>query len=115
MTAALFSYGTLQLPSVQLATCGRLLAGIPDRLAGYRLEPLAISDPEVVRVSGKAEHMIARVSRDPSDSIAGTVFELTDDELAATDAYEVAAYARLEEVLESGRSAWVYVGPPPKE
>jgi len=35
-----------------------------------------------------------------------------EDELASTDAYEVDVYARVEAVLESGRKAWVYVGPP---
>jgi hypothetical protein len=40
------------------------------------------------------------------------VFDLTEEELTATDAYEVDVYARVEAVLESGRSAWIYVGPP---
>lgn len=105
----LFSYGTLRQPEVQLANYGRLLAGEPDVLAGYRLVPLAISDPEVVRVSGKAVHTIAQASGGPADRIAGVVFALTAEELAATDAYEVDAYARIEATLESGRSAWVYV------
>ena len=39
-----------------------------------------------------------------SDRIAGMLFELTEAELAATDAYESAAYARIEVRLESGRS-----------
>ncbi len=106
----LFSYGTLRQPEVQLANYGRLLEGEPDVLAGYGLVPLAISDPEVVRVSGKAVHEIARPSGDPDDRIAGVVFALSEQELAATDAYEVDAYARVEATLESGRSAWVYVG-----
>ena len=106
----LFSYGTLRLREVQLANYGRLLEGEPDVLAGYCLGPLAISDTEVVRVSGKAVHEIARPSGDPADHIAGVVFTVSEQELAATDAYEVDAYARIEATLESGRSAWVYVG-----
>ena len=105
----LFSYGTLRQPEVQLANYDRLLEGEPDVLAGYRLVPLAISDPEVVRVSGKAVHSIARASGNPDDRIQGVVFALSAQELAATDAYEVDAYARIEATLESGRSAWVYV------
>jgi hypothetical protein len=108
----LFSYGTLQQREVQLATCGRILTGTPDVLAGYRLAPLAISDPHVVSVSGKAVHSIARATDDPNDRIPGMLFELSEVELASTDSYEVDVYARTEVRLESGRSAFVYVGPP---
>jgi hypothetical protein len=108
----LFSSGTLQQREVQQATYGRLLAGTRDALLGYRLEPLEITDSEVVRLSGKAVHTIARLSGDPADRIEGVCFHLTDDELAATDAYEVDAYGRAEAELESGERAFVYVGPP---
>ncbi len=110
-TARLFAYGTLQQREVQLATYGRILDGAPDVLAGYRLEPLAITDPEVVRLSGKAVHHIARQSGDPAERIAGVVLMLTEAELAATDRYEVDAYARVEVTLGSGARAFVYVGP----
>jgi len=106
----LFSYGTLQQPEVQQANYGRLLGGEPDALPSYRLEPLTIDDPEVVRLSGKAVHMIARHTGDPNDRIAGMRFDITDDELAASDAYEVDAYSRTEAKLESGLTAFVYVG-----
>jgi hypothetical protein len=107
----LFSYGTLQLPRVQLANYGRRLEGRPDALAGYRLVPLAITDAEVVRISGLAVHTIACRTGDPGDRIAGTVFALTPAELEATDVYEVDAYARVEVELESGLSAFLYAGP----
>lgn len=110
--AALFSYGTLQQREVQLATYGRELEGRHDVLTGYQLAPLTITDPHVVAVSGKAVHTIARATGDPADRIPGIAFELTDAELAATDAYEVDAYSRVEVTLESGCHAWVYVGPP---
>jgi len=108
---ALFSYGTLQLPEVQRANYGRLLDGEPDTLLGYRLVALEISDPEVVRISGKAVHTIARRTGDPGDLVPGIVFALTKDELAATDRYEVDVYGRVEAVLVSGLKALVYVGP----
>jgi hypothetical protein len=107
----LFAYGTLQQRKVQLATCGRLLDGTPDALSGYRLEPLTITDPEVVRLSGKAVHAIARASGDPTDRISGVVFLLTEAEVVATDRYEVDVYARVEVMLDSGTRAFVYVGP----
>jgi hypothetical protein len=96
---------------VQRATYGRLLDGTADILCGYRLAPLAITDPEVVRISGKAVHSIARRTGEPGDVIPGTVFRLTEAELAATDRYEVDAYARVEVTLASGRRAFAYVGP----
>ena len=107
----LFSYGTLQQREVQLANYGRELDGAPDALRGYRLESLEITDPEVVRLSGKAVHTIARESGDPADRIPGMLFELSDAELGATDAYEADGYARIEVTLESGARAFVYVGP----
>lgn len=108
----LFSYGTLQLPEVQIANYGRWLDGEPDALIGYRLVPLEIDDPDVVRISGKAVHSIACASGDPDDRVAGTAYLLTDAELEATDAYETDAYIRAEATLESGRTALVYVGSP---
>lgn len=110
MIVALFSYGTLRQREVQLATFGRELAGTADVLRGYRLIQLRISAPKVVELSGKSIHTIAVKSSDPDDRIEGTVFELTQAELEAGDRYEVDAYARAEVALESGLSAWAYVG-----
>lgn len=110
-SVSLFSYGTLQLPDVQRANYGRLLEGRPDALAGYVLRPIAIADPEVVRVSGAAVHTIACRTGHPADRITGTVFTLTPAELDATDAYEVDGYDRVEVELESGARAFAYVGP----
>ncbi|MFC3530814.1 gamma-glutamylcyclotransferase family protein [Vogesella facilis] len=111
-TQALFSYGTLQLEQVQLATFGRKLDTRPDVLAGYRLEQLEIHDPEVIRTSGKRHHPIIRASGNPADSVAGAVLLLTDAELQAADGYEVAAYSRVAVQLVSGRQAWVYAAAP---
>ena len=107
----LFSYGTLRQAEVQLALFGRLLRGTPDLLPGFVLAPLAITDPHVIATSGGAVHTIAVPTGDPADSIPGVVFAITPAELAAADAYEVDAYARIEVRLGSGASAFVYVGP----
>lgn len=108
---ALFSYGTLQLPEVQLANYGRRLEGEPDALVGYRLVVLPDRDPDAVRISGAKTHMVARRTGDPADRIPGVVFLLTEEELAATDRYEGSDYGRAELALESGRTALVYVEP----
>jgi hypothetical protein len=103
----LFSYGTLQDRAVQLANFGRLLLGRPDSLPGYILLPITIDDPTVVALSGKSHHMIAKRA-DAGEQVAGMVFEITAQELAAADRYEVAEYTRVEVTLESGVRAWVY-------
>ena len=107
----LFSYGTLQRLDVQLATYGRPLEGVPDALIGYRLEVLPDRDRDAVRISGTKTHMVVRKTGDPADRVAGVVFLLTAEELAATDKYEGSDYARAELTLESGRRALVYVDP----
>ncbi len=108
-TVFLFSYGTLQLPKVQQATFGRLLDGRPDSLPGYALEPVTITDAAVIEASGLDVHTIACPTGDPADLIPGTVFRITRAELEAADAYEVGDYARIEAVLASGITAFVYV------
>ncbi|HEU0162647.1 MAG TPA: gamma-glutamylcyclotransferase family protein [Rhizomicrobium sp.] len=108
MTELLFSYGTLQQDSVQMASFGRLLKGRADTLPGYRQTLIAIGDPEVVRTSGKAYHPIVAPGA-ATDSVPGTVFEITAEELAAADRYEVSDYKRVAATLASGVTAWVYI------
>ena len=108
-SVALFSYGTLRQPEVQLGTYGRLVDAEEDVLAGHRLVEIVIDDPHVVSLSGKSVHTIAQPTGDPADRVAGVVLLLTEAELDATDAYEDRAYARIEAALESGRRAFVYV------
>lgn len=108
-TEQLFSYGTLQLQSVQMATFGRLLAGRLDQLPGYRLERLAIRDPAVVATSGKSHHPIVVPTGRAEDGVDGAVFAITPAELALSDAYEVEDYRRERVRLASGLEAWAYV------
>lgn len=107
----LFSYGTLQLESVQMATFGRLLTGSRDTLPGFALEPLKIEDAGVIAVSGKAVHTIAKFTGRDDDVIPGVVFELTSEDIQRADNYEVADCTRVALTLSSGRVAWVYVDP----
>ncbi|ACC72838.1 gamma-glutamylcyclotransferase family protein [Paraburkholderia phymatum] len=105
----LFSYGTLQDRNVQISSFGRELAGHADALPGYALTLLAIADPKVVEISGKTHHPVVRPSGNPADEVAGTVFEITPEELTAADEYEVADYKRVLVTLKSGIDAWVYI------
>jgi gamma-glutamylcyclotransferase (GGCT)/AIG2-like uncharacterized protein YtfP len=105
----LFSYGTLQDKAVQLANFGRELRGRADSMPGYRQTLLAITDPQVVATSGKTHHPIVEPSPNRQDEVAGTVFEITAEELTAADKYEVSDYKRVSVTLKSGVQAWVYV------
>jgi len=105
----LFSYGTLQDKAVQLANFGRELTGRQDAMTGYVLNWVDITDPEVVKTSGKAKHPIVHASYDPKDEVCGMVFQITQQELRAADAYEVADYKRVSVLLKSGVHAWVFI------
>jgi hypothetical protein len=104
----LFSYGTLQEPDVQRSTFGRLLSGHIDELVGFVKEVFRIEDPAFVAASGKADHAIVRFTDRNEDRVKGMVFEVTESELAQSDAYEPRGYARVSATLASGTVAWVY-------
>ncbi len=105
----LFSYGTLRQADVQRATFGRRLEGRPDSLAGFAVSPMAIADPHVIAVSGKAVHTIARPTGEPADRIHGLVFRVTAGELESADRYESGPIRRIAVRLASGAEAFVYV------
>ena len=95
-----FSYGTLQREDVQFATFGRALSGTVDELLAFELVPAARS--------GTGHANVIRGGRE--SRVAGTVFELSDAELTASDEYERRDdYTRIEAALASGRTTWVYV------
>ena len=104
----LFSYGTLQQEHVQLSTFGRRLQGHADALVGFEASSFTIEDPKVVAISGKTNHVIVRFTGRTDSRVTGTVFEITDEELASADRYEIAPYERVATTLASGRWAWVY-------
>jgi len=104
----LFSYGTLRQDAVQLSTFGRLLDGFPDDLVGFEQSIFEVTDPKFVSTSGRARHAIVTFTGQTEHRVAGTAFEVTDDELAKADAYESAGYIRMLAQLASGRQAWVY-------
>jgi gamma-glutamylcyclotransferase (GGCT)/AIG2-like uncharacterized protein YtfP len=109
-TVLLFSYGTLQDKNVQIANFGRELTGREDALPGYARRMVPIIDPEVAALSGESQYANAEPSSNAEDAVSGTVFEITEEELAAADQYEeVADYGRISVTLRSGDQAWVYV------
>ena len=111
-TVLLFSYGTLQHRNVQIANFGRELRGRADALPGYTRGRGSIADPDAVASSGESFYANAVPSSNREDAVSGTVFEVTEQDLAAADRYEEpAGYRRVSVTLASGDRAWVYVFP----
>ena len=106
----LFSYGTLQQESVQLATFGRPLGGRADEVVGFEPSLVKIEDPALSKSLGKTHHANLTYNGREESRVAGTVFEITEAELAQADRYEAPArYVRISAILASGDRAWVYV------
>ena len=106
----LFSYGSLQREDVQLSTFGRRLAGHRDELPGFEPTLAPIKDPALAARLGKTHHANASFTGNAEEGVPGTVFEVTEAELARADEYEAGDdYARVTVKLASGRQAWVYI------
>ena len=112
-TENLFSYGTLQNDSVQLAIFGRTLVGTPDTLIGYRVIMSATADQDFVRKTGAVHHRNLQFTGIESDIAEGTVLTITPKELQQADTYEPTDYERLLVQLKSGSKAWVYLNRQP--
>lgn len=109
-TERLFSYGTLQREDVQLATFHRLLDGHEDALVGCEVTSVPIGDPHVAAALGRSHHANLTFNGRDESRVAGTVFAITDAELAAADEYERRdSYVRVAARLASGPQTWVYV------
>jgi Gamma-glutamyl cyclotransferase, AIG2-like len=109
----LFSYGTLQQAEVQLSTFGRKLDGEKDLLLGYEPSLVKIPDPAVAARVGRTHHDNVNRTGDDWSNVQGTVYEVTDEELARADRFESEfLYTRVNAALASGKDAWVYVHDP---
>jgi gamma-glutamylcyclotransferase (GGCT)/AIG2-like uncharacterized protein YtfP len=69
-----------------------------------------------VAAIGMTHHANVKFNGNEDSSVAGMVFEITDDELAIVDEYEAAfSYRRVAAMLASGKQAWVYVHADPPD
>ncbi|MDO4918141.1 GDSL-type esterase/lipase family protein [Kocuria sp.] len=109
----LFSFGTLVDEPVQQAVFGAPVASRRAALAGHDVVDVAITDPHVIEVSGSAVHRGLR--RRTGAAVTGGVLQLSPEQLAQADAYEVDAYVRRRVRLQNGDPAWAYVAANPLE
>jgi gamma-glutamylcyclotransferase (GGCT)/AIG2-like uncharacterized protein YtfP len=109
----LFSYGTLQDADVQLSAFGRHLVGQRDELVGFASSTVEITNADVAAALGRTHHANVVLDGNATSRVSGTVFEVTDGELARADLFESAYdYKRIAVTLGSGTRAWVYVCEP---
>lgn len=99
----LFTYGTLQQTDVQEELFGRRLVGTPETLVGYALEEIQIEEE-----FGLIDYEILVETGNPTDTINGIVYEVTQKELNQADLYEGMNYKRVEVHLQSDQKAWAY-------
>lgn len=109
MSQYLFSYGTLQAERIQIELFGRILSGSPDALRQYRIMPIKIRDRQFLDRGEDLMQMTLIHTQDNNDVIKGTIYEVSDAELIFADQYEPDNYKRKMVVLDSGRSAWIYL------
>ncbi len=106
----IFSYGSLQEEPVQLSIYGRVLRGESDELIDCVRTLIEVPKSHKSAATGLTHYATVTFVPGYGNRVPGTVLELTDAELFATDGYERdSEYERVLAVLASGRSVWVYV------
>ena len=106
----IFSYGSLQEEAVQLSIYGRALRGEPDELLDCVCTQIKVPKWHKAAANGVTHYANVSFTPGSGSRVAGTVLELSDSELAASDGYERdAEYVRVMTTLASGRRAWVYL------
>jgi gamma-glutamylcyclotransferase (GGCT)/AIG2-like uncharacterized protein YtfP len=88
----LFCYGTLNVHAVQRELWGEAKEGLPSSILDYELKMW----PETT---------VFYVERKPGERVAGKVYELTEEQLAATDSYETSAYMRVRLPVRQGETS----------
>jgi gamma-glutamylcyclotransferase (GGCT)/AIG2-like uncharacterized protein YtfP len=103
----LFSYGTLRDRATQVAVFGHEVGGSSDELLGFARRLIEVRDAAFAAANGATQAIVEPTGRD-SDRVVGSVLEVSDADLARSDAYEPPGYRRVEARFASGRRGWVY-------
>jgi len=100
-TEPLFAYGTLLDAAIQISLFGHRCQGVADSLLGYIKTE--------VNLDGE---WYPNLTPAPDRRTAGQVLYLTRNQLARADEYESDDYQRIQVILESGQTAWLYIANP---
>ena len=95
-----FSYGTLQSHQSQRDALGKEIHGHPATITGWRLDEVMLNGetyPNIVEDTGSVVH--------------GTVYDLSDADVAKLDKWEV-DYDKTSETTDDGENVFVYVMKP---
>lgn len=95
----LFTYGTLQDPTVQKEVFARGLNGSAESLKAYKMANHKVFN----------SYPTLEFTGNPKDFIDGIAYTVTLEELKLADNYEGPAYVRKRITLQSGKEAWVYL------
>ncbi|MDO3694720.1 gamma-glutamylcyclotransferase family protein [Wenyingzhuangia sp. chi5] len=96
----LFTYGTLQDESVQLALFNKTLKGSIDSIIGF--------EKQEITLDGVIYPILVKNNKS-TKVIKGTCYDLSDQEILICDEYEGNEYKRIVIELCSGIEAWVYI------
>jgi gamma-glutamylcyclotransferase (GGCT)/AIG2-like uncharacterized protein YtfP len=106
----IFSYGSLQEAPVQVSIYGRALHGESDELIDCVRTLIEVPKSHKAFATGLTHYATVTFMPDSGSRVPGTLLEITDAELVATDGYERdSEYVRVLAALASGRRVWVYV------
>ena len=95
---------------MQLSICGRKLRGKPDELLDCVRTTIEVPKWHKAAATGLTHYATVTFVPGSGSRVPGTLLELTDAELGATDDYERdSEYVRVTAALASGRKSWVYV------
>jgi len=109
MSEWLFSYGTLQKEKTQVGVFGRVLHGLKDVLAGFKVVAIEITDASFLSKGEDKQQQTLIPTGNNHDTIVGTALEVSEEELILADKYEPGNYTRKKVTLQSGKVAWIYL------
>ena len=99
MLENLFIYGTLKDKEIQKEIIGRAIEDMAeDVLGNHHLTEINIDGKKYLAITPDRNFLVA-----------GSVVQVTDDELRRIDEYESSVYKREKVILISRKEAWAYV------
>lgn len=93
-TTGLFNFGSLNIHAIQQDVWGETMQGVPFTLEDYELKMFSDN--------------IFFIERKLGESVVGRIYQLTDDQFTALDAYMTDKYKR-EDIAQGGKKFQTYL------